>query len=874
MGLGITLARRSLLQRPARSLFSILGIAVGIATVVAVYTLDTNTIEGLKARYSAPADQDWKPEFEVSPSPGLDDPRSKLNGIEGIADAAAFFQNEVELRLPDEAEAESPGVGGQRARLLAVDAEVLPRMDAYNLLAGSDLQASNDIPEALIGPKLAESLGLEPGMQVELSRPARSAPQVCIDGQMKSKRGGRVDAPVVIAFTVAGVMTPEKLGRRAGGEIVVVEYGWGEQLYQGARTNPRFWVQPDPVANIEDLQSRLAGSFAYDVSRSVVIGQAADETAYRNGVYMAGLLALMLGLYVIFHTLSMSLVERIREVGVLHALGAGRRQVGRIFLLEAAILSFLGGALGLVAGVLLAKGLLNAGITTLGTGKLIEGFRIPWGVLPLTAIGVGTALLGSIFPLLRARGASTVEALRGEKAMSHGGTAHSFHIFATMLIAVALPALYFTVVPVIGTASSALVASLLLAVGVLGLLLSVPLIIPGVLAGICRMIAKPLSKAYPFAGSMASHTMSANPRRIAVSSAAIALVCAAFVGLKGMTASLRGEVGDWAEAAVEDKVWARNLPKVDFAKLSAALHELPDVLGVEPGSARTYSPFLFMGMPSRELTGYGPFAEDPSLRERFDKQHGILISERISNNLGYQIGDEVQVRIGTGDVIAFEVLAVTDEYGYFPHPDERMYGIISEAYMQKYFCVEVESPESIAVRMVDGGDTEAVIAIIRSEIRGKGKPRYITGPGLRDVQIKDIDNDFRLFDLILSLTALLAALGVLNGQLLSALERSKELGIFRALGASKSQISGMVWLESGVMGFFGGLLGLGLGNLLSPVIIRALEALSGLELPLKGAGMWNWITLVAAVLITLAAGAYPVWRMNRTDSVRAIRTGG
>ncbi len=876
MGLAITLARRSLLQRPARSLFSILGIAVGIATVVAVYTLDTNTIEGLKARYSNQDDQEWKPEFEVSPSPGLEDPHSKLSAIEGIAGAAVFFQNEVELLAPPAAPAEGLRPAPSRARLLAVDAEVLPLMDAYNLLEGTDLQPDNDIPEALIGPKLAQRLGLQPGMQVDLSRPARSAPRVCIDGQMQRKRGAQEDIPLTLAFTIAGILTPEKLGRRANGEIVVVEYEWGDRLYQDARTNPRYWVQPDPVANLEDLQSRLAGNFAYDMSRSVVIGQAADETAYRNGVYMAGLLALMLGLYVIFHTLSMSLVERIREVGVLHALGAGRRQVGRIFLLEALILSSLGGALGLAAGVLLAKGLLGAGITTLGTGKLISGFRIPLGVLPLTAIGVGTALLGSVFPLLRARGASTVEALRGEKAMEDQGTAHSFHIFAALLIAVLLPALYFTIVPVIGAASSALVASLLLAVGVLGLLLAVPLLIPGVLATICRLLARPLTNLFPFAGAMASHTMAANPRRIAVSSAAIALVCAAFVGLKGMTASLQGEVGDWAEVAVQNKVWARNLPKTDFEELSAALHELPEVLGVEPGSARTYSPFLFIGLRSSELTEYGPLANDPVMREKFDEQHGIIISGRIANNLGYAVGDDVQVRTGKGEVIGFEIIAISDDYGYFPHPDERMYGVVNERYMKKYFCVEIESPESIAVRMTDDGDPDSVIAIIRSQLGGKNKrgARFITGSGLRKIQIDDIKHDFRLFDLILSLTALLAALGVLNGQLLSALERSKELGILRALGSSKAQISGMVWLESGVMGLFGGLLGLGLGSLLSPVIIRALEALSGLELPLKGAGVWHWITLGAAVLITLVAGAYPVWRMNRTDSVRAIRTGG
>ena len=874
MGLAVTLARRSLLQRPARTLLSVLGIALGIATVVGVYTLDTNTIRGIQEHYSGPDEADWKPELEVSPTPGLEDPRATLDSIEGVAGAAAFFQNEVVVGPAMTGDAAPRGAQPMRARMLAVDSEVLPQMDAYELLAGEHLGGDSSVARVLVGPSIAEALGLEPGMPLEIARPARAAPRVCIEGQMQHKPGARPDAPPSFTFEVAGILAPKKLGRRANGEIVVVPYAWGQQLFQGARTNPRFWVRTDPVVNLEDLQSRLAGSFAYDMAKSGITGQQADERAYRNGIYMAGLLALMLGLYVIFHTLSMSLIERIREVGVLHALGAGRRQVGRIFMLEALILSGLGGVLGLAGGVWMAKLLLDNGVTTLGTGKHLTGFTVPFGVLPLAAIGVGAALLGSVFPLLRARGASTVEALRGEKALETSGTTHHFHIFATILIAVLLPALYFTIVPVVGETSGPLVGSILLAVGVLGLLLAVPLLIPGAIAAVCRFLAAPLTRLFPFAGSMASHTMMANPRRIAVSSAAIALVCAAFVGLKGMTASLRGEVDTWAKESIDDKVWARNLPEVTFDELSAALHELPEVLGVEAGSARTYSSFLLLGLRSVELLDYGPFLEDPGLQREFDEGHGMILSERAAKNAALDIGSKVPVKIGSGAVVDFEVIAISDEYGYFPHPDERSYGVVAERHMQRYFCLDIEHPDYIAVRTIPGSDPGAVEAVVRGVLGGRGQPNFLTGQGLRGIQIKDIRRDFMLFDLILGLTALLAAIGVLNGQLLSALERAKELGVLRALGAVKSQISGMVWLESAVMGLFGGALGLGLGALLTPIIIRALETLSGLELPHRGAGTWNWITLGAAVAVTLLAGAYPVWRMNRTDAVRAIRTGG
>jgi len=873
MKLARILASRSLLQRPARTIFSILGIAMGIATVVTVYTLDHNTIRGLRERFQS--DDGWSPEFEVSPAPGVENPSGALHAIAGIAEATAYFQGEVVLRRPGDPEAPAgSNRGGRPARMLAVEAEVLPRMNAYALLEGHDLEADAATPGVLLGPAIAREMALAVGDRVELARPPRAAPKVCIDGVMQERGGARPPAPVGILFEVNGILKKEKLGRHAGGEIVLVDFPQGELLFEGARTATKYWVQPSHEVNIEDLQASLAPSFAYDTKKSTLTGRTASERAYRNGVYMAGLLALMLGLYVIFHTLSMSLIERVREIGVLHAIGTGRRQIARIFLLEAVLLSGMGGLLGLVIGVGLAKILLAAGITSTGSGKHVAGFDIPWGVFPLAALGVGTALLGSIFPLIRARNASTVEALRGEKAMEHRAVAHGFHVFIAILIAVLLPTLYFTIVPVVGEASGPLVGSILLAVGILGLLLAVPLVIPGIVASLCRVLTRPLTRLFPFAGSMASKTMLANPRRIAVSTAAIALVSAAFVGLKAMTASLHGEVDVWAEIALTDKVWVSNLPRVELAQVSEALHRHPEVLGVEPGDVRTYGPFLLLGLPAEELVEYGPLLRDPSLRGAFETDHGMIVSQRTANERGVAVGDTVPVSTGSGAVVELRVIAISDEYGYFPRPDERMYGVVSDDYMKQFFCLDLDHPSQLSVRLREGSDPGIVEAAVLELVGGAGQPSFQSGEDLLELHATDIDEDFALFDLILLMTALLAALGVLNGQLLSALERSKELGVLRALGADSRQIGGMVWLESAVMGFFGAVLGLALGALLGPVIIRSLETLSGLGLPWVGAGWWNLITLVSAVAITVLAGAYPVWRMNRTDTVRAIRTGG
>jgi putative ABC transport system permease protein len=151
--------------------------------------------------------------------------------------------------------------------------------------------------------------------------------------------------------------------------------------------------------------------------------------------------------------------------------------------------------------------------------------------------------------------------------------------------------------------------------------------------------------------------------------------------------------------------------------------------------------------------------------------------------------------------------------------------------------------------------------------------RIYDGPSVIAEMLEDLTRDFVLFDIILFLTAVLAGLGVLNGQLLSALERKKELGVLRALGTTRAQIAGAVIGESLVIGVAGGALGLLVGAGLTPVLVVALRALSGLALPFSSAGLWLAFAFFGALSLAVLSGLYPIWRMNRFDAVRAVRTG-
>jgi len=866
MGLALTIASRSLKGRPGRTFFSALGIALGIATVVGVVTLDFNTIVGMTKGHQLAGD----PDLEVRPKPGGAPDATELLNVDGVSTASAFFQNDAHaLKDPGQARAE-------RVRLIALESEMLPLLGVYSLLAGRDLAAAQ--PEVLVGSELAEKLDLELGDSLMLSRPRRSARKECVDGQLAVVGEEIQDDPQPIAFEVVGVLAREKLGRRSKGMVCLVDFAWGKELYRGMHVNTRYWAKRDPNVDLERLQASLSQRYSFEMNQSVVIGQAADERAFRTGVRMAGLLALVLGLYVIFHTLSMSLAERMHEVGGLHALGVTRGQIARTFLLEAVILAGMGAFMGLVGGIGLAGVLLKLGITTLGSGKYVRGFVIPWdSVVPLALVGFVIALVGSVYPLMRIGATNTVAVLRGEADVRKTGAAKGFQFFFGLLLAIILPGLYLVLVPVVGEFER-LIGVLLAGVGFLALLIALPLFMPSVVSGVCRLLTGPFSLWWPFAGRVSARTMTQGAARIAVSASAIALVAAGLVGLKGMTRSLHGEVEEWSREAVADKVWIKDMPDVRFDQFRDHLRTYPGVVGVELGNARTYGQFLLIGTDPDELAGYGPCAEDPVLLDKLATGRGIILSRRLAKDLQYEVGDLHRVGKPDGTTATFEIVAITDAYGYFPHPDERLYGVIAADTLQRAFCVNAKIANEVAVRLAPDADRDIVSAATNAYLSehvpaGVQKVGFETGAQLIEHHVMDIDRDFILFDILIGLTAALAALGVLNGQLLAALERAKEIGVFKALGVTRRQVAGMVLLESTVVGLVGGTIGVALGSALGPVVVGALEDVAGLTLPQRSAGPWIVLAALGSVGLTVLAGLYPIWRMNRFDAVRAVRTG-
>jgi putative ABC transport system permease protein len=864
----LTVARASLRQRPARALFSTLGVALGIGVAVAILTVDHNTL-----LHSQRESLDvWRADLEVRPTGGVEDPGDRLRQVPGVLDTTAVLQSDGSALTLEQALAGERR--GRAVRVIGVEQSSSSAMGLYRLELGAELPPASE-RGALIGRAVAEQLGLGPGDELLVSRPPRAPRKVCVEGQEVEQLPPGED-PRPLRLQVAGVLAFEGLGRTSNGDVVVVDLPLAEQIFEGVFVQPSYWLARDPAVDLERLQQGLGPDFAYDLRQGAVVGQAADERAFRNGVRLSGLMALALGLFVIFHTLSMSLVERVREVAVLHALGASRAQIGRAFFAEALAIAFTAGALGLFGGLELARRMLDLGISSLGMTETVKGrFDAPWEqVVPLTLLGLSVALLGSVFPLLRAGRADTVAALRGEEGAPGHGVARGFHLFAALLLVAILPVIFFSVVDLVGEGSRELLGVVLLGVGVLALLVGTPLLVPAIMGRLSRGLAAPFRRAAPFAGLLAARSIERGPTRVAASVAAIALVTAAFVGLRGMTRSLLLETDVWAAEALADKVWIGALPEgTRWTELAEPLRAYPGVLAVEVSTHRIGAPFRVVGAEPTELARFGPLAEDPALAAAFAEGRGLIASRRLAKQRGLALGDPVPIATPGSGVQVFPVIAISDAYGYHPNPHERVYGVLARAHLERYFCLDTDRADLFSVVLAPGTDPRVVEAAA-AEVLGAAAPLdVLTGVGLRRAEVRDIARDFFVFDVILLLTAALAGVGVLNGQLLAAMERAKELGVLRALGASSRQIAGSVLLESTVIGLAGGLLGTALGSLLVPVIVRSLRVLSGLDLPQPGLTAAAVLAPLAALALTLLAALYPIWRMNRMDPVRAVRTG-
>lgn len=864
-----------------RILLTLVGIALGVAIVVAIYVMDHNTIQ---SRLMAQDPQRGWVDLEVLPkdqSRSVDDVRADLAARPGVADTAVWR------------EARGVAVGSQKPLPLSVfGLGPLPAQSFahYVVNRGRDLTADDmaavatllaadagqgrdgSMPGVLLGGEAAHLLGVDVGDQLTLGEPPPQQRVECKDGKLTPIPVPAGRKPFALQVSVAGVLEHQKLGKRAAGLVAVVPLALAERLRPVGGS--LFHILRQPGTDLDRLRQELQADYAVQDVRGAMIGEGADERAFRNGLKILGGLALLLGMFVVFQTLSHSLIARVRQLGLLRCLGTGTGAITRIFLVDALMLGAVGSVIGIGVGLLLARWLQSERVSSLGLGKAWATFDIPWfPVLWTAALGVLFTLAGAMFPLLRARQIPALDILRA-RGLAPGNDdgvdlMRGVHLWMFGLLVLALPLAYLAMTPLAVEEGQETRTVLLELGGMLGLFGGVLLLAPGMTALLGRAMLLPFRPFSPMATWLVDKVLKRSSGRVSAAVCGLSAVLLATLGLKSLTGSLVAEVDQFASAALDDVMFVQCEPTtLDNAQ---KLREVAGVQSVDAfeGEVRSGG-FLLRGLSLESAAGVGgPLEGNAKAVHRYvdPRVRTLIASQRLAKSRDWSAGELIALRDKNGTPVSYEVLLVSDRTGF--DSDERAFAIASPHWLRQDFCIGDLCVELITLRLNKRHDIEVIRAAARATLPSLRRNK--TGREVRDYLRRDVTRDFRLFDLLLFLMMVLAGVGLLNGMTIAALGRVRELGVLRALGIKRSALAGSFLIEGAVVAALASALSLGLCYPLAKVLVLGMNAVARLDAPL--AMPWRWFVYVpvGAFATAVLAAIVPAWRALRQSPSESVR---
>jgi putative ABC transport system permease protein len=570
-----------------------------------------------------------------------------------------------------------------------------------------------------------------------------------------------------------------------------------------------------------------------------------------------GAIALFVGAFVIFNTLSITVAQRTREFATLRTLGASRKQVMRSVVIEGLVIGLLASVVGLFAGVGLAK-LLTAIGGDLPEAGLVFAVRT---VLISLALGTVITLLASVTPALRATRVPPIAAVReGSTLPPSRFAAHSLKT-AVVVIAASVAAIC---VAIFASGLGAMAIVLLLCLGILALFLGVALAAPHMVKPLTRLVGLPARRSGGVAGDLANANSVRNPSRTASTAAALMIGLTLVTVVAVLGAGLRSTV----ESAVTDQVSAPYIVDgIDGAPFEAAEGDaLARVPGVDTASHVRVDKALVAG-EEKDVTGV-----DPATIARFYKfdwtegsaaavgqlgSGGALVTQTYADDQDITVGERLSVQTASGDKRAVVVRGIYD-----PPEIEQMLGSITiaqqaldEVFPQpknKFTFLDADADANQALTLAAAGFSDAAVH---------------TG----DAFAKDYTEGFASFlnflYVLLAFSVVVSLFGMVNTLVLTVFERTRELGMLRTIGMTRRQARRMIRHESIITALIGAALGLPLGIFLAMLVTQALSQYDiGISIPLPELVAFT----VVAILAGLGAAIVPARRASRLNVLDAL----
>jgi len=568
--------------------------------------------------------------------------------------------------------------------------------------------------------------------------------------------------------------------------------------------------------------------------------------------------ALFVGVFLIINTFSIIVAQQTRELSLIRAVGASRRQVLGSVLFEATVIGLVASVLGLAAGygvgALLAA--LAAGLSTVP----LAGVSMPAAALiGGLAVGVLVTLVAALLPAVRASRIPPVA------AMQHAATPDRPLTLLTVAGALTLAAGGTVLgLGLTGRAGGQELWAVL--AGVLVCFIGVALLTPLIARPVVSLLGRPFSWSVP--GKLGRLNSGRNPRRTAITAAALMVGVSLVTGFGVVLASAKESMGELATETMDaDLVISGDYagprpPTFDPAVLdrAAALPGVAQISAIaidlaEVDGQRGYVTAVYDLAAARDMFHLEPTAG--SLEPLAPGE--LVVDARTADEYGLTLGDTVQTQLSRGEPHTYRVVGL---YEWTP--------LVSGFILPQEATADFGIPQPTLgfVTVTDGAATSQVRAQVAELLADSPEVAVTDQSAFIDQQTSQLDGVLTMIQILLGLAILIAVLGIINTLVLSMLERTRELGLLRTVGLSQTATIRMVTVEAVVISLFGALLGVTVGVGLGAAVVRALadEGIDRLALP------WSDMAgyVVLAGLVGVIAALLPAVRAARTNVLGAI----
>ena len=827
-----------LVRHPWQLGLALLGICIGVAVIVAIdlaikssrnaFLLSMDTLTG-------------KATHQVIGGPrGVNESLYALLRLdEGIHSIAPVVTGEV---LIDEG----------RLQVLGLDpfAESRIRPFSFDVRAGGDESKPSAVEligslltepgAALMSRQTADSLGLEPGDAFEVTNGASTHPGELLEYLEDDQA---LQNLVVVDIAVA--------------------QSWLNQSGWLSRIDVR--IDHDDPALKARIESALPAGTQLLSAQGRTRSLAEMSKAFMTNLSAMSLLALLVGLFLIYNSVGFAVLQRRRLIGVLRALGVTRRQVFILIMAEGAVLGLLGAAIGVALGIWLGEQLLvliSRSINDLYfrlnvTGVTIDVFSVVKGMLA----GLGATLAAAAVPAFEAA------SYRPQLALARSVLEHRNRRWLPLVagagLALCLAALVLLYLS--GTSLQAGLSAVFLLI--LGFALCIPLAVKAITTALASL-------AFRLGGTSARLAVSdiaANLSRTGVAIVALAVAVSATIGVSVMVGSFRDSVNTWLGDTLQSDLYISTRSSGLDQDVIMDMTRLPGVqaystsrrawLEFEGARIRLIAVQMPAGMhPGSELLDAAP----EQAWSAFDQDDAILVSEPFAYHHGVGAGDHIALMTDLGwrdfkvaatyrsyDVNGGSVLISREAYNRFWNdPGVDSVGL---------FLASDMSVDEIR-RQLDLLTTNQHQFVVRSNRE------------IRDLSLAVFDRTFIITDVLYWLATGVALIGILSAMLALQLERSRELAVLRALGMTPGQLVRMITTQTTTIGLLSGLFSVPLGLIMAWVLIDVINRRAfGWQMDI----LVSWPGLLEAILFSgvaaLAAGIYPAWRASRSRPALAMR---